>query len=201
MNKEELIPHLRSRGFSERVVKAFEKVRREDFVPLPVKQLAYEDTALPLLVGDATISQPFTIAFMLDLLQLEKDSTTKILEIGSGSGYVLALLYEITKGKIFGVEIIKELAEKSRQTLNNKNIKVFSKNGINGLSEHAPYDRILISAAAKDDQTVRKLTKQLKENGIIVASVQQKIIKLRKQNNQINKEDFYGFVFVPLQDS
>src|SRR3989338_4258532 len=101
MNKKELLYYLSSIGFSKKIINAFEKVKRENFVPENLKDLSYEDTALSLQEG-ATISQPSTIAFMLDLLNLE--GKEKVLEIGSGSGYVLALLSHLTKGKIYGVE-------------------------------------------------------------------------------------------------
>jgi len=195
MNKKELISHLRKQGFSEAILKGFKKVKREDFIPKEYKKYAYCDGAVPIGCG-ATISQPYTIAFMLDLLELNK-KLTKVLEIGSGSGYVLALLSKIVDGKIYGVEIIKELAEKSKGVLRkNKKIKVINKSGFNGLPEYASFDRILISASAPNEEAVLKLKEQLKENGIIVASVGNKIIKIKKVNDNIEK--FYGFAFVHL---
>ena len=196
MNKSQLIQSLKLYNFPRRVIEAFEKVEREKFIPEKYKLCAYED--IPLPIGNkATISQPYTIAFMLNLLELKKGQ--KILEIGSGSGYVLALLAEITKGKIFGVEIIKELAENSKNTLKNyKNIKVINKSGKNGLIEHALYDRILISATAQ--AVPNNLTTQLKKEGILVAPVKNSIIKIKKSNNKITTKEFPGFAFVPLQD-
>ena len=92
MQKEQLIESLKREGFSSEILRAFEKVKREDFIPSELRDEAYVDAPLPLEKG-ATISQPFTIAFMLNLLELKKG--LKILEIGSGCGYVLALLAEI----------------------------------------------------------------------------------------------------------
>ena len=127
-----------------------------------LKNLAYEDIALPLGDG-ATISQPYTIAFMLNLLELNKGQ--KVLEIGSGCGYVLALISEMIKGKIYGIEIIKLLAEKSRRNLRNyKNVKVFVENGFNGLEDKSPFDRILISA--ESPVVPKHLCEQLKKKSV-----------------------------------
>ena len=194
MNKEHLLSQLKSEGFSQGIIKALAKVPREDFVPENLREYAYSDEALPLEKG-ATISQPYTIAFMLNLLELKPKQ--KILEIGSGCGYVLALLSEITDGKIYGVEIIKSLAEKSKQYLKNyKNITVLSKDGFRGLKEKAPFDRILISAAA--DKLPEHLYSQLTEKGILLAPVNNSIFQIKKENGKIKIKEFPGFVFVPL---
>ena len=195
MYKKELIELLKEKRISEQIVRAFKKIKREAFVPAQYKQYAYEDCAIPIGLG-ATISQPSTIAFMLDLLELKRGQ--KALEIGSGSGYVLALIEKITKFKTYGIEIIKELAKISQRTLkNNKNITIINKSGEGGLPVHAPYDRILTSASA--DKIPIHLLSQLKENGIIVASVQYSIIKLKKNKGKITKEEFPGFAFVPMR--
>lgn len=194
MNKLELIQSLKSQNFSEEIIKAFVRVPREKFIPENLKPLAYEDVALPLENG-ATISQPYTIAFMLDLLELKPKQ--KILEIGSGCGYVLALISEITNGKNFGVEILKSLAEKSRSYLKNyKNIKIYNKNGFNGLKEKAPFDRILLSAAS--DKLPEHLYQQLKNNGIIVVPVKNSIFQIKKLNGEFKAKEFPGFIFVQL---
>ncbi len=196
MNKRKLLENLRREGFSDEIIKAFRKTRRGKFVSDIYKRYAYEDIALPLEYG-ATISQPSTIAFMLNLLELKKGH--KILEIGSGCGYVLAILYEITKGEIYGIEVIKSLAEKSKKTLRNLgyvNIKVIDKNGYFGLTAKAPFDRILISAAA--DKVPEHLFLQLKGNGIMVVPVGNSIFKFRKRKEKILTEEFSGFAFVPL---
>ena len=194
MNKKELLYYLSSIGFSKKIINAFEKVKRENFVPENLKDLSYEDTALPLQEG-ATISQPSTIAFMLDLLNLE--GKEKVLEIGSGSGYVLALLSHLTKGKIYGVEIITSLAERSRKILEkNKQIEIYNKDGSKSFSEKAPFDRVLISASA--DKLPEHLYDQLSQNGIIVASVKNSIFCIKKKKT-ITKKEYPGFVFVPLR--
>ena len=195
MDKKELLEQLTARGFPDRIVKAFRKVPRENFIPKSQLPYAYEDIALPLRQG-ATVSQPSTIAFMLDLLELE--AKEKVLEIGSGSGYFLALLSELTKGEIYGVEIIKELAEESKNRLKeNKRINVIHKDGSKGLLEHAPFDRIIISASS---QTIPvHLYEQLTNNGILVAPVRNSIYQIKKENGTITKREFPGFVFVPLE--
>jgi protein-L-isoaspartate(D-aspartate) O-methyltransferase len=100
--KRNLLKHLKNKGFSEKLLHAFESVEREKFVPEEYQDLSYEDVALPIGY-DQTISQPYTIAFMLRLLNVVDGE--KVLEVGSGSGYVLSLLSELNpKGKIFGIE-------------------------------------------------------------------------------------------------
>src|SRR3989344_3741507 len=109
MSKPQLLSSLMEKSFSEDIISAFSKVPRENFVPKALEERAYEDIALPIGYGQ-TISQPYTIARMFSLLELKKGQ--KVLEIGSGCGYVLALLSELVgkKGKVFGVELINELA-------------------------------------------------------------------------------------------
>jgi len=199
MNKTQLLESLRKKGFSKKIISAFEKVKRENFIPRQLNSRAYEDTALPIGHGQ-TISQPYTIAVMLSLLNLEKGQ--KVLEIGSGSGYVLALLSEILgkNGEVFGIELIKELAEKSINSLEQyKNIRVYIKNGASGLKEQAPFDRILISAGG--ESVPEKVLWQLKDKGILVAPVgpryeQSLIVIQRKKDKFITKKQIPGFVFV-----
>ncbi len=202
MNKQELLESLKEKNFPQEILDAFSKVKREDFMPRNVKEMAYEDTALPIGNGQ-TISQPYTIALMLSLMDLKKGQ--KVLEIGSGSGYVLALLSEIVgeKGRVFGVELVKELAEKSKENLiDYGKIRVYNKNGINGLEEEAPFNSIIISAALRD--IPEKLMGQLKVGGIIVAPkgsrFEQEIIAIqRKSKTEFEiKKRLPGFIFVPF---
>jgi len=167
MNKTQLLQSLKQQGFSRKIIDAFKKVKREDFVPEEIKHRAYEDRAQPI-GKDQTISQPYTIAMMLYLLEIKQGQ--KVLEVGSGCGYVLALINTITKSKVYGIEIIKALAEKSKQNLKDyPNIKVYNKNGNKGLKEHSPFERILISAAC--EKIPETLLNQLADNGILVAPV------------------------------
>jgi len=195
MNKDELLESLRKRGYSENIISAFQNVKREDFVPQHLIGYAYEDMALPVMEG-STLSQPSTIAFMLDLLNPGENH--KILEIGSGSGYALALLAEIAKkGKVYGVEIIQQLGINAKEYLKNKtNVEIFIRNGSHGLPEFAPYDRILVSASCPE--IPRNLLSQLSENGILVAAVKNSIFQIKKVNGETIEKEFPGFAFVPL---
>lgn len=199
--KQILLESLKSRGFSDEILDAFSKVKREDFVPSNLKKMAYLDEALPIGNGQ-TISQPYTIATMLSFLNLKKGQ--KVLEIGSGCGYVLALLSELVgkDGKVFGIEIIKELAEKSRKkTERFKNASVYNKDGRKGLKKRGPFDGILISASCSD--IPKPLVSQLDKNGIIAAPIGNKfgqsLVSFQKINGGLKTlENFPGFVFVPL---
>lgn len=204
MDKTQLLKSLKQEAFSKDIINAFSKVKRENFIPDNLKNRAYEDTALPIGEGQ-TISQPYTIATMLSLLNLKKGQ--KVLEIGSGCGYVLALISDIvgTKGKVYGVEIVKSLAERSRINLSEySNIKVYHGNGSKGLIEKSPFDRIIISAALEEIPT--ELIGQLKERGIIVAPIgsqyEQTLTSFQKINNELElREEIPGFVFVPFVNS
>ena len=202
MEKQDLLNSLREKGFSEKIVDAFSKVKRENFIPENIRAMAYEDTPLPLGYGQ-TISQPYTIATMLSLLDLRKSQ--KVLEIGSGCGYVLALISEIVgkNGKVYGIEVIKELAEKSRKNLMDYgNIKVYNENGVEGLEEKVLFDRIIISAALRD--IPEKIMGHLKNKGIIVAPkgsrFEQELIAIqRKSKSEFEiKKKIPGFIFVPF---
>ncbi len=203
MNKQELVDSLKEKGFPKPILDAFSRVKRENFIPEKLRAYAYEDTALPIGKGQ-TISQPYTIAVMLSLLELKKGQ--KVLEIGSGCGYVLALISEIvgTKGEVFGVEIVKELAEISKINLEKekryRNIEVYNRDGSFGLEEKSPFDRIIISAAC--EEIPERLVSQLKEKGIIVAPVgryEQSLMAFEKTKGRMKlKKEIPGFVFVPF---
>jgi len=201
MNKAQLLQHLKRQDFPKKILDAFSKVKRENFIPEELKNRAYEDRALP--IGKAqTISQPYTIATMLNLLDLKK--AQKVLEIGSGCGYVLALMSKIigNKGKVYGVEIVKSLAEKSKENLKGyKTIKVYNRDGRKGLEESAPFDRIIISAAC--GEIPKKILSQLKDKGIVVAPVGpqhwQSLVAIQREKDDFKiKEKLPGFVFVPF---
>jgi len=130
-----------------RVVRAMKKVPRHEFVPDDSKRLAYDDRALPIGHGQ-TISQPYIVAYMTELLDIERGD--KVLEIGTGSGYQAAVLAEITD-RVYTVEIIGELAESARRRLDRlgyTEVEVLNADGYYGWEEHAPYDRIIVTAAA-----------------------------------------------------
>lgn len=196
MNKKQLIKSLKKQNFPSYIIDAFEKVSRENFVPIKYEKLAYENKPLPLEEG-STISQPYTIAFMLMLLDSLENK--KILEIGSGSGYVLALLSEISKkGKIFGIETSKDLVKKSKESLSNyENIEIIHGDGSKGFPDKAPFDRILVSAAF--DKFPNHLLQQLKYNGILVVPVNNSIFYVKKEYGQNKIKEYPGFGFVPIK--
>lgn len=199
MDKTQLLQSLKQKGFSNKILNAFSNVKREDFIPKQLKNMAYDDIALPIGNGQ-TISQPYTIAIMLSMLSLNPGQ--KVLEIGSGCGYVLALISEITKTRVYGIEIIKELAEKSKQNLKDyENIEVYNRNGAEGLPEKKPFNRILISAAIKE--IPKNILDQLEDKGILIAPLgsdhsQDLIAIQRKDNSFIEKKRISGFIFVPF---
>ncbi len=204
MNKEELLQLLREKMIPPKVIEAFSNVPRENFSPYQLRSRSYADTALPIGHGQM-ISQPYTIALMLSELNVRQGQ--KVLEIGSGSGYVLALLSHLVgkRGKVFGMEVIKELFLKSREKLAGyRNVRTYHKNGALGLDEEAPFDRVIISAACRN--IPEKLMAQLKVGGIIVAPVgsrfEQEIIVIKRTSEtefeMIKK--LPGFIFVPFVD-
>lgn len=187
---------------SEALKKAFLSVRREEFFLPNMRHLAYFDSAFPIGYGQ-TISQPSTIAIMLELLDVKPHN--KVLEIGSGSGYVLALLAELAyKGKVFGIERIAELANRSKHLLAKlgyKNVSVICDDGSKGLANEAPFDRILISAACSE--IPKQLVSQLANDAKLVAPVgsrfEQRIVLIEKKDGKLSTSYAPGyFVFVPL---
>jgi len=200
--KQRLLKSFAALGIEPKIIEAFAAVDREDFIPTEFEEMAYEDIPIPIGKGQ-TISQPYVIAITLSLLELKRGQ--KVLEIGSGSGYVLALISEIVgeKGKVFGMEIVPELVRKSRESLSTyKNIQIYNRNGINGLREHAPFDRILISAAV--NEIPEKLLHQLKpKGGILVAPkgsrFEQNLVVIERKGNVFEiKKKVSSFLFVPL---
>ena len=195
MNKPQLIQYLKQENFPTKITNAFKKIKRENFIPEEYKKYAYEDGPIP--IGHAqTISQPYTIAFMLNLLNLKPNQ--KILEVGSGSGYVLALKNQISpNSQIYGIERIKELADNSKKILHkNKNIHIISADGTNGLKQKAPFDRILVSASSKE--IPKTLLQQLSPNGTMVCVVNHSVIVIEKGRKVEKITEHPGFSFVPL---
>lgn len=187
------------------VIKAFRKVDRQNFVPENLKESAYEDA--PLHIGfNQTISAPSMVAIMTEKLDVKIGQ--KILEIGAGSGYQAAILSELVgkKGFVYTVERIKEVAEISRRNLKNyKNVKVIVGDGTLGYEKEAPFDRIIVTAAAP--QVPQPLIEQLKINGILAIPVGNflygqdfVLVKKKKVNGKekIEEEFVCGCVFVPL---
>jgi protein-L-isoaspartate(D-aspartate) O-methyltransferase len=161
--------HLRDRGISDpRILDAMLRVPRHEFVPEPYRSKAYEDHPLP--IGDGqTISQPYIVASMLESLRLTPND--KVLEVGTGSGYVTALLGELA-AQVFSVERHASLAENSRNllaALGYTNVCVFTGDGALGLPASAPFDAILVSAAAP--QVPPALLSQLRDGGRMIIPI------------------------------
>ncbi len=199
MNQKELIEKLENKGIKEEILKVMEKVDRKDFVLEKNFNQVYEDHPLSIGYGQ-TISQPYTVAFMLQKLELKRGD--KVLEVGTGSGWNAALISRIigVEGEIFSAEIVKELAEKAQEKLKNyKNIAVLNIDASHGLAEHAPYNKIILTAAPKE--IAEEFKKQLADDGILLAPVgeyTQKLIKLTKKKNKFAKTENGDFIFVPL---
>ncbi len=189
---------------------AFRKIKREDFLPEDLKNLAEVNEALPIGYNQ-TISQPLVVAFMLE--QLQPKPGEKILDIGSGSGWTAALLAELVGGvpangkagggKIFALEIVPELKEFGEKNVAKYNFvekgiaKFICDDGSKGLVEESPFDKILASASATEIPTAWK--EQLKIGGKIVAPVGSSIkVILKKSETKFEEADYSGFVFVPL---
>ena len=200
-SNENLISHLKDKGLlqTKELEDAFRKIDRADFTPEAYRVEAYEDYPLPIGFRQ-TISQPTTVAFMLELLDLKKGD--KAFDVGSGSGWTTALIAEIIKprGNVWGVEIIPELVEFGRKNLAKfklSNAEILQAGKELGLHEHAPYDKILVSAEAENMPD--ELIKQLKEGGVMVIPVKNTLYKIEKLvGGKIKETAFPGFVFVPL---
>lgn len=151
--------------FDERVMLAMAKVPRHDFVPIELAPFAYADQPLPIGY-DKTISQPFIVALMTDLLEIGPDH--RVLEVGTGLGYHTAVLAELA-AEVYSVEIVEELAEQARNRLaplGHDNITLRIGNGEHGWAEHAPFDRIVVCAAS--ELIPHGMISQLKPGGRMV---------------------------------
>ena len=172
MEKHDLVQYWKASGLvkDEQVIDAFLSIPREDFIMKEYRHLAYADHPLPTKQSQ-TISQPSTIMFMLDKLQIKPNH--KILEIGTGTGYHAALMgYLASKGKVYTIEIIEELANEAKgriKRLGLKNVEVMQGDGSIGLPNHAPFDRIIVTAAAS--HVPQPLLDQLKPGGRMVIPV------------------------------
>lgn len=196
MVKAQLIP----RGIRDkRVLAAMERVPRHLFVDASTMTNAYSDMALPIGEGQ-TISQPYMVAVMTELLEL--NGTERVLEVGTGSGYQAAVLAELSKD-VFTIERIAALAERAKkkfQDLSYANIHCRVGDGSLGWPEEAPFDRIIITAGAPE--IPKPLTEQLAEGGILVIPVgdlySQMLLKSRKTGDNLSREYHTPCVFVPL---
>lgn len=183
----------------ERINKAFTNIHRRDFMPEAIADSAHIDSAMPIGFGQ-TISQPYTVEKMLEWLDVRPGN--KILDVGAGSAWTSALLAFLAtkKGYVYGVERIPELLNFGQQNLRRSkvfNAKLFQAGKILGLREHAPYDRILVSASAKELPI--ELLNQLKNGGKMVIPVGSDILEITKTVSGHHKTIVHsGFIFVPL---
>jgi len=199
-----LIDSLISKGYlnTPSIIEAFRKIKRGDFLPEHLKSLSEIDEALPIGEGQ-TISQPAVVAFMIELLKPKPGD--KILDIGSGSGWTTALLAQVTgeKGKIFGIELLSSLAELGKENIKKYNfiekgtVKIICADGSKGLREEAPFDQVLVSAAAEDVPQLLKA--QLKVGGKLVIPISTSVWLFEKKGeNMFEEKEYPGFMFVPL---
>jgi len=202
--KEKLISSLIAEGYlkTPQIINAFRKIDRADFVLEKFKNDAYLNAPLPIDFGQ-TISQPLTVAFMLELLKPEKGDI--ILDVGSGSGWQTALLGEIVggKGKVFGVEVIPELKDFGEKNIAKYNfiekgiVKIVQAGGVKGLKEEAPFDKIIVGAMA--ESVPKEFRDQLKIGGRLVIPYQGSIwLMIKKDDNGFEEYEYPGFAFVPL---
>jgi protein-L-isoaspartate(D-aspartate) O-methyltransferase len=198
--RERLIKILRSKGITDdRVLDAFRTVPRHEFVDDAMYSQAYDDNALPI-GGGQTISQPYIVALMTQLLELKKDE--KILEIGTGSGFQTAILAQFSR-RVYSVESIRGLAESARKRLRGmgyENIAFKHGDGSAGWSQHAPYEKIMVTAAAP--AVPETLALQLGAGGRMVIPIgdrfHQELIVCDKTTKGIEQRSEGGVVFVPL---
>jgi protein-L-isoaspartate(D-aspartate) O-methyltransferase len=198
--RKKLIEEIERKGIDNpNVLKAIDNIPRHFYLDNAFEYIAYEDRAFPIAAGQ-TISQPYTVAYQTCLLNPKPFE--KILEIGTGSSYQAAVLAEL-KAQVYTIERQKALYDLSGQTYTKKtypNIKYFFGDGFLGLPTYAPFDKIIITAAAPF--MPEKLIAQLKEGGIIVAPVGegdvQQMVRGTKVNGQLDIEYFSNFSFVPM---
>lgn len=207
LHRKELVEKLIGLGITDTcVLKAIGKVKREFFVKEELKKYSYENIALPLDCNQ-TISQPYTVAFMTQLLDVKKGD--KILEVGTGSGYQAAVLFEMG-AEVYSVERIRELHDFSKVTLfkTGYNVHLKHDDGTKGWIEYAPFDKIIVTAGSP--KIPKQLLHQLKMNGKMIIPIgdvsSQKLFLIKKieSNDPDNKEPKYkfrayeDFKFVPL---
>ena len=199
--RKKLLDILREKGITdEKVLTAMNNIPRHYFMDSALDNIAYEDRAFPISDGQ-TISQPYTVAYQTQLLQIKKNE--KILEIGTGSIYQATVLAELG-AKVFTIERQKNLFDKTKQYIfKNKysNLKFFYGDGFEGLPTYGPFDKIIITAAAPFIPP--KLMQQLKTGGYMVIPVDvganQRMLRLTKnENGTWSEEIFENFSFVPM---
>lgn len=185
-----------------RVMAALAKVPRHEFVPLEMQPYAYADTPLPIGF-DKTISQPFIVAVMTDLLDVQPADT--VLEIGTGMGYQTAVLAELAK-RVYSVELIEELAEQAGWRLarqGHENVEILVGNGWHGWPEHAPFDKVIVTAAP--ELIPASLIYQLKPGGKMVIpaglrDAQQLILVDKDASDSVATREIFAVLFSSLDE-
>ena len=200
--RKQLVDLLRTKGINdETVLSAINEVPRHIFLDSSFVELAYQDKAFPIGSGQ-TISQPHTVAFQSQLLQVEEGM--KVLEIGTGSGYQACVLAAMG-AKVFTIERQRNLYFKTKEILDQLSfrVKTFLGDGFDGLPTYAPFDRIIITAGAPN--IPESLIEQLKTSGIMVIPLDdaenegQTMMRITKmEDGTLKKEAFGGFKFVPM---
>ncbi len=184
-----------------RVLKAMEEIPRHRFVEEKLWDSAYDDSPLPIGY-DQTISQPYIVAFMTQALCLAPHNESAVLEIGTGSGYQAAILSRLA-ARVYSVERIRPLADRARKILDElgiDNVEIKVGDGGYGWLEHAPYNGIIVTAAAPEIPAPLKV--QLKNGAMLVAPIgpkkQQQLLRLQRRGNKIIEEKLVPVAFVPL---
>lgn len=203
--REEMVKiQIQERGVRDSAtLAALRKVPRHSFVPIDQVANAYEDRPLPIGYGQ-TISQPYIVAYMTEIIKPKPGQ--KILEIGTGSGYQAAVLAEIV-GKVYTIEIVEELGKQATtrlKNLNYKNIEVKTADGYHGWKEHAPFDAIVVTAAAEYIPT--PLKEQLKDGGRMIIPVgspymTQQLMLIEKTGDKFRTTSKMPVRFVPFKRS
>jgi len=197
----EFLLTLRKRGITDQaVLRAMEEVPRSEFVQPDYANLAYSDHALPIACGQ-TISQPYVVAYMTEQLGLKREH--RILEVGTGSGYQAAVLSRLAR-EVVSIERFRTLADTARARLRRlgyNNVEVVVGDGLAGVPEKAPYDRIVVTAAA--EKLPQALVDQLGEGGVMLLPLgphegTQHIVKVTKTSTGLEREDLLPVRFVPL---
>ena len=203
-SRQEMVKkQISGRGIKERaVVKAMQRVERHLFVPAQFRHLAYADSPLPIGFGQ-TISQPYIVGLMTQLLDI--NSKSRVLEIGTGSGYQAAILGELCK-EVYSIEIVEGLALKAKitiESLNYDNLYLKWGDGYKGWQEHAPFDAIIVTCSPQ--KIPQALIDQLDEGGSLVIPIGEKNVKrlflMKKEDGELVRKDVIPVRFVPMIDN
>jgi len=201
VGRMEFLLALRQRGISDpAVLRAMDEVPRESFVDFPVRPQAYADQALPIACGQ-TISQPYIVAYMTEQLRVKPQH--RVLEVGTGSGYQAAVLSRLAR-EVVSIERFRTLADVARKrltALGYDNVEVLVGDGMQGWPERAPFDRIIVTAAA--EEIPQALTEQLADGGVMLLPLgpqagTQHIVRVTKSGETLQEERLIAVRFVPL---